>query len=149
MTSATNAGATVSKPVTQPRAQPGLACPVWALAASSAAMPCRAAQTRPAERQERPGQAAGPGTHFDDGRAVERGGRARDAGGEIEVEEEVLAERLARRKAVAADDIAQRRQVVDLAHAGTPAASRAASRSAAARLDGLARPLPAMSNAVP
>src|SRR5262249_4954493 len=69
--------------------------------------------------------------------------------GEVEVEQEILAERFARRQRMFADDLAQRREIVDPAHAGWTAAIRAASRSAAARLDGVALPVPAMSNAVP
>ena len=88
--------------------------------------------------------------------AVERAGGAGDAGGEIEVEQEVLPERFLGVESVPADDLAQRRQLVDLRHALAPAPaparsrpSRAASRSAAIRLDGSARPVPAMSKAVP
>src|SRR5690606_21464418 len=77
--------------------------------------------------------------------------RRRGAGNpcrQIEVEQKILAERFTRRKVVAGDHLAQRRQVVD-AHAAARAAMRAARRSAAIRLFGLARPVPAMSNAVP
>ena len=74
---------------------------------------------------------------------------ARDPRGEVEVEQEILSERFAGRQGVLANDLAERRKVVDRAHAGCAAAMRAASRSAAIRLDGLARPLPAMSKAVP
>src|SRR4051794_9390424 len=79
----------------------------------------------------------------------ERAGGARDARGQVEVQQEILAQRFARRQGVLLDDLAQRRQVVDRAHAGLVAAMRAARRNAAIRLDGLARPVPAMSNAVP
>ena len=53
-----------------------------------------------------------------------------------------------------ADDLAQRGQIVDahdvaLARAGSSPASRAANRIAAIKLDGSARPVPAISNAVP
>jgi hypothetical protein len=47
-----------------------------------------------------------------------------------------------------ADDLAQRRQIVDRTLA-FEAAIRAAWRSAAIRLDGFARPVPAISKAVP
>jgi hypothetical protein len=56
---------------------------------------------------------------------------------------------------MATDDLAQRRQVIDLCHyfAGTSAGAvvdrRAASVSAATRLDGSALPVHAISNAVP
>ena len=98
----------------------------------------------------------GPGPTSTTVDSCERAGRARDARREIEVEQEVLAERLARRQLVAPDHLAQRRQVVDRAHRGATAApvvcgaaNRAARRSAAIRLVGSARPVPAMSNAVP
>jgi hypothetical protein len=81
--------------------------------------------------------------------ASSSGPRARDPRGEIEVEQEVLAERFAGRQSVLANDLAKRRKVIDRAHAGRAAAIRAASRSAAIRLDGLALPVPAMSKAVP
>ena len=48
--------------------------------------------------EQRAGQAAGAGTDLDHGDAVERAGGARDAAGEIEIEQEILAERLAWRK---------------------------------------------------
>ncbi len=79
--------------------------------------------------------------------AVERTGGAGDAAGEVEVEEEILAERLLRRESMRGDDVAQRRQPVG-GRALTPA-SRAARLSAAIRLAGSAMPRPAMSNAVP
>ena len=54
----------------------------------------------------------GPGPDLDHGHAVERTGGARDAAGEIEIEQEILAERLLGGEAVAADHLAQRRQIV-------------------------------------
>src|SRR5262249_55316387 len=101
-----------------------------------------------AERQQRAGEAARARPDLNDRDACERSGRARDAGREIEVEEKILPERAPGGQTVTTDHLAQRRQVVD-AHGGLAAARRAASRSAATRLDGFARPLPAMSNAVP
>ena len=100
-----------------------------------------------AEREKRAGEPAGTGADFDNGRVLERCSRPRDAGGEIEVEQKILAERFACRKTMTADDVAQRRQVVD--HAHRAGARRAASRRAATRLDESARPVPAISNAVP
>ena len=102
-----------------------------------------------AQRQQRARQSAGAGTDLDDGGVFQRARGARDPRGEVEVEQEILSERLAGRQVMLANDVAERRQIVDRAHAGRAAAMRAASRSAAIRLDGLARPLPAMSNAVP
>ena len=108
-----------------------------------------------AEREQGARQPARPGPDLDHRHAVERTGGARDAGGEVEIEQEILAERLARREVVAADHLAQRRQVVERGHQPTAAriaagaVSRDASFSAATRLVGSARPLPAMSKAVP
>src|SRR5664280_2551624 len=106
-------------------------------------------------RQQRPRQPTRSGADLDHGGAVERPTGPRNTGGQIEIEQEVLAEGFLCRQAMAADDLAQRRQVVDLRHyfaaanAGVVAASRAASAKAATRLDGSARPLPAISKAVP
>ena len=105
--------------------------------------------------EERTREAAGAGADFDHGHAGERAGGAGDAGGEIEIEQEILAERFLRAQIVPFDHLSQRREVVDRAHARAPsrrgrwARMRAASLSAAIRLDGSARPVPAMSNAVP
>ena len=67
--------------------------------------------------------------------AVERARRPGDAAGEVEVEEEVLPQRLLGGEAVPRDHLAQRRQQV-LAHAAA-FAMRAASRMAAMRLFGI------------
>ncbi len=67
--------------------------------------------------QQRAGQPARPGTDLDHVHAVERAGGARDSGGEIEIEQEVLSERFPGPEVVPADHLAQRRQVVDGAHA--------------------------------
>ena len=96
--------------------------------------------------EQRARQAAGAGADLDHGDALQRAARAGDAAGQVEVEEEVLAERFLRGEAVRGDDFAQRRQAVGGEAHG---ARRAASFSAAIRLAGLATPLPAMSNAVP
>src|SRR6202030_4373190 len=109
-----------------------------------------------AQRQQRAGEAAGSGPDLVHGGFRKRFGGACNAIGEIEVEQKILAERFFRRETVAANDLAQRRQAVfgaghDAAsEAGLSAlASRAASRSAATRLVGSARPVPAISKAVP
>ena len=111
--------------------------------------------------EQRPREPAGAGPDLDHGDAFERARGAGDAAGEIEVEQKVLAERFLRGKLVPPDHVAQRRQAVGrgCAHASaaagfrclraSAAASRAASFSAAIRLDGSARPVPAMSKAVP
>jgi hypothetical protein len=99
--------------------------------------------------EERPRQPAGTGADLDDGGLVERPGGAGDAAGQVEIEEEVLAERFARPDAVPGDDLAQRRQRRDQPDAARLAAMRAARRSAARKLSGRARPRPAIASAVP
>ena len=96
--------------------------------------------------EKRARQAARTRADLDDGDAGERPARPRDARGQVEVEQEVLAERFLRREPVALHDLPQRRQRIDAAHR---AASRAASCRAAMRLVGRAMPCPAMSKAVP
>src|SRR3546814_5157511 len=60
--------------------------------------------------EQRAGEAPGAGAHLDDRalREIRRG--ARDAPGEVEVEQEMLAERLARGEPVAGDHLAQGRK---------------------------------------
>ena len=97
-------------------------------------------------REQRARQASRPGSDFDDDDAGQRSRGARDPTRQIEVEQEILSQRLPGVQAVRGDDLAQRREaVVGQRHPE----SRAASRVAAIRLDGLASPLPAMSKAVP
>ena len=109
-----------------------------------------------AERQQGAGKPAGAGTDLQHGDAGECFRRPRDACGQVEIEQKILAERFLGDEPMPANDFAQRRQAVGLfAHgAGMAAgwsalAKRAASRSAATRLVGSATPLPAMSKAVP
>ena len=78
---------------------------------------------------------------------VQTGAPMRDAAGEVEIEQEILPQRLLGGEAVPRDHLAQRRQVV-FAHEAA-FAIRAASRIAAMRLFGLAVPGPAMPSAVP
>ena len=105
-------------------------------------------------------QPAGAGTHFIDCRIFERAGRSCNAPRQVEIEQKILAERFAGDETVPANDLAQWRQAIprgirraahEAARAAAPgaAASRAASRNAAMRLVGSARPVPAMSKAVP
>src|SRR5260370_42228548 len=101
------------------------------------------------QRQQRARQSAGTGADLDDHGIFERSRGARDPRGEVEVQQKILAERFASRQGMLANDLAKWREVVDRAHAGGAAAIRAASRSAAIRLDGSALPVPAMSKAVP
>ena len=104
--------------------------------------------------KQRPGQAAGAGADLDDGRVIERSGGAGNPAGQIEVEQEILAEPLACGDPMPGDDLAQRRQRRVRGAASQPAAPRlaaisAASRSAAIRLSARALPWPAIANAVP
>ena len=98
--------------------------------------------------QERPGQAAGPRTHLDHCVALEGPGQARDLAGDVQVQQEVLAEALLGEQAVGGQALAQGRQIVE-AHAARREASSAAVRMAAIRLSGRAIPRPAMSKPVP
>ena len=74
--------------------------------------------------EQRAGEPAGPGTDLDHVDAVQRAGRARDASGEVEIEKEVLAERLLGSEAVSPDHLAQRRKVIDGTHEGVYARLR-------------------------
>jgi len=67
-------------------------------------------------RQQRARQTARAGANFDHGRALQGAAGAGDARGQIEIEQEVLAERFLGGQAMPVDHVAQRRQVVDLAH---------------------------------
>src|ERR1700728_1668144 len=109
-----------------------------------------------AKLEERAGQSARAGTDLDYAHAREWGGRARYARREIEIKKEVLPERFPGDDAVSAYDLAKRRQVRAREVSDTPSragvsalARRAPRRSAAIKLVASARPLPAMSNAVP
>ena len=88
--------------------------------------------------EQRAREPAGSRTDFDDGDAAQRPRGARDPAGEVEVEQEILAERFLRRQFMAADDIAQRRQIVEdrvtrVASAALPRVrQRQAARQAAA-----------------
>lgn len=112
--------------------------------------------------EERPRQPARSGADLDNRDGVERSGGARDAAGQVEVENKILTEPLARAELVARDDLAQRRQIgrpvagrrgnaqaADARWAARRVAMSPASLRAAIKLVGLAAPLPAMSKAVP
>ena len=101
--------------------------------------------------EERAGQATGPRTHFDHGLLLQTAGLSGNLRCQVEVEKEVLAERLLRHQIMPLDHFAQWRKVV-YAHAfpfAAFSASRRARRIAATRLSGRAMPLPAISKAVP
>ena len=68
--------------------------------------------------EKRAREPARPGTDLDHVHALERTGRARDAGGEVEIEKKILPERLLGSQTVPADHLAQRRKVIDGAHQG-------------------------------
>ncbi len=95
------------------------------------------------------GQAAGAGADFVDGVAVADPRNGGDARQQLAIEDEVLAQRLGRRQAVAGDDVAQRFGGVAHRAPARCAALDSAWRMAAAIARGSARSLPAMSNAVP
>jgi len=77
-------------------------------------------------------------------------GLARDLGGQVQIQQEILAQRFARAQVMVGDHLPQRGKGVDGAHASVPArVIRCAMRSASIMLVGLAMPLPAMSKAVP
>ena len=65
--------------------------------------------------EERAGEAAGAGADLEHVAGGEVAGAAGDLRGQVEVEEEVLAERLARREAVRGDHLAERRERVRVA----------------------------------
>ncbi len=71
-----------------------------------------------------PRQSAGAGADLDHVDAVERAGRAGDAGGEVEIEEKVLAERFSCSETVPADHLAQRREIIEGAHQGVYGTAR-------------------------
>src|SRR5262245_46656922 len=73
--------------------------------------------------QQRAGEPAGAWANFDNRYTVKRSGGARDARGEIEIEQEILTEGFLGGQFVPADDVAQWRQSVGRGHC---AASRAA-----------------------
>ena len=108
-----------------------------------------------------PCQTAGTGADLDDCSMIEPPSGAGDSASEVEVEEEILAEALARDDAVSRDHLAQRRRQSSARIADQPtirlaqlaadrlAAISAANRNAAIRLSARAVPRPAIANAVP
>src|SRR5690606_37839867 len=103
-----------------------------------------------AVRKQRARQPAGAGADFENGRSGQVSRRPGNLRRDVEVEQEVLPERLLGAKLVTFDHVAQRRQPVETHEACALAlAMRRASLSAASRLSGRATPLPAMSKAVP
>src|SRR5690606_24219909 len=103
-----------------------------------------------AMEQQRTCKAAGTGADLYDGRARKVACGPGNLAGQVEVQQEILAERLLRRQPMALDHFAQRRQAVD-AHRAPAAwsASCRASFSAATKLSGFAPPVPASAKAVP
>ena len=95
--------------------------------------------------QKRAGQPAGARPHFEDIGTIEGGRDPGDARGQVQIEKEVLPQRLACAQVVASDHLAQGGEGVDAHARARPVAMVCASLSAARRLEGSARPLPAMS----
>ena len=122
------------------RARPGPGCSAG-----------RARPRRPRLRLEQgAGQAAGAGADLINPLAVQRAGNRGDPREQLPVEDEILAERLARAEPVPGDDVAQRLGARGSRGVGARAiAHSAAMRIAAAIGRGSARSWPAMSNAVP
>ena len=98
-------------------------------------------------------QPAGTGTDLDHQALIERRGSPRDAPRQVEIEQEMLAEPLARIETVRRDDLAQGRQSGKAVHGRDQVRRRramsSAMRSPAIRLVGSARPVPTISSAVP
>ena len=117
--------------------------------------------------EQRAGKPTRSGPYFDHLHAVERARSTGDARRQVKIEKKILAEGFLGSEPVAPDHLAQRRKVIDGTHQDIYACLRglqtssasgrdwwrdesvAASCSAAIRLAGLARPVPAMSKAVP
>jgi hypothetical protein len=59
-----------------------------------------------------PGETAGTGTNLEDGEAFKRACCAGDLAGQVEIEQEILTQRLPRREPVGGDNVAQWRQAV-------------------------------------
>jgi hypothetical protein len=77
-------------------------------------------------------QAAGAGADFKYGGVGGKRGGARDLVGDVEVEQEILAEPLVGPQIMAGDDVTQRRQAVQVFFAG-PAQARCSMKAAALR----------------
>src|SRR5574338_1094063 len=99
--------------------------------------------------EQRSGQAARSRTHLIDGLAGTHPRDRGDPGEQVAVEDEILAERLARPQAMPADDVAQRLGPAAHGISEREAAQSPAIRMAAAIGRGSARSWPAISNAVP
>ena len=140
------AGATLSASPSMTSSRPGQWALISASAPSARAVPLDRDHLPRPLRDEGARQPAGTGPNLDHGDAGERPGGPGDLSGQVEIEQEVLAERLAGLKPVRRNDLAQRRQSV---RSEAHRVNRSASLIAAMRLAGLATPFPAMSNAVP
>ncbi len=62
--------------------------------------------------EQRPGEPAGTWADLDNGRIGQGRGGARDAAGEIEIEQKILAQRFFRQEAMRAGHLAQRRKAI-------------------------------------
>ena len=139
-------GATRSASPSMISSRPGQCAAISASAPSARASRSIAITLLGALRQKRAREPARAGADLDHGDARERARGAGDLPGEVEVEEEVLAERLAGVKPMRRDHFAQ-------AAAGRP--RRGSSRQSVGELKRrdkarrIGEPFPAMSNAVP
>ena len=87
---------------------PGIGLVEFAEGADAAFVPFDGDDRPGVGRQKRAGEPAWAGTDLDDGDPLEVAGRAGDARGQVQIEQEVLAQSAARGKAMAGDDLAQR-----------------------------------------
>src|SRR5262249_23618743 len=71
----------------------------------------------PARAEKRTGEAGAPGPGAGGVHPPRRTRRARDASGEVEIEKKILAERLLGSETVSADHLAERRKIIEGAHA--------------------------------
>jgi hypothetical protein len=102
--------------------------------------------------EKRAGQPARPRTDLDHTHAFERSAHPGDAGREVQVEQEVLPQFLLGPQPVGIDDLAQRRELVDLAH-GWGVSSKSvggfAFRKRDKTNDGIISPLPRHGDVIP
>ena len=96
-------------------------------------------------------QAAGARTDFQNVHPIDRPSGADNLGRQIQIQNEILAERLPRAKFVLRDDRTKRGEIINPAQCMPPRALaiRPAVRRALIKLCGFAMPRPAMFNAVP
>ena len=114
---------------TRSRRRPGYRCAIVSSGASARSSRSTAITRLAPSASSARVSPPGPGPTSITVDVFQRPGGARDPRGEVEVEQKILTERFACRQGVFANDVAQRRQVVDRAHARTsspPSGRRAA-----------------------